>query len=49
MPSSLLRVPIRSSKLVTEERFFPNALEVSDTPGVVKGTEREPGKTEFEN
>lgn len=49
VPSSLLRVPIRTSKHVTEERFFPNAPEVSDTPVVVKGTEREPGKTEFEN
>lgn len=49
MPSSLLRVPIRSSQHVTMGRFLPNATEVSDTPGVVKGIEREPGKTELEN
>lgn len=35
VPSSPIWVPIRSSKHVTHERFFPSAPGVSDIPGVV--------------
>lgn len=48
VPSSPIWVPIRSSKHDSRE-ILPSAPQVVDIPGVVRGTEREPGKAELGN